>query len=101
MNDSSLADKLVSYADALAALAFVGTSGLGLALADPDVRCSLVKVVIGVGIATSLLAGASAEARRISRFIFTARIVVVWLAAAAAVALLVAATQDPRCSPAA
>ena len=36
--ERALADRLVSYADAVAALAFVGVSGLGVAVADPDTR---------------------------------------------------------------
>lgn len=52
VDDRGIADRLVTYADALAAVCFVGTSGLSLALADPDVRCSLTsgvpQVVAGI-----------------------------------------------------
>ena len=43
MEDRALADRLVNYADALAAVCFVGMSGLSIAMADPDVRCSITQ----------------------------------------------------------
>ena len=38
-----LADRLVSYSDALVAVSFLGVSGIGLAVADPDIRCTLAR----------------------------------------------------------
>ncbi len=38
---SALADRLVSYADAIVAVSFLGASGLGIAVADPDARASV------------------------------------------------------------
>ena len=37
----ALADRCVNYSDALVALVFIGASGLGIALADPDTRSSM------------------------------------------------------------
>lgn len=39
--DRQVADRLVNYSDAIAAVAFVGASGLGVAVADPDSRESI------------------------------------------------------------
>ena len=41
---TALADRLVNYADAVVAVAFLGFSGIGLAIADPDTRSSLEHV---------------------------------------------------------
>lgn len=35
-----LADRTVNYSDALVAIVFIGASGLGIAVADPDTRAS-------------------------------------------------------------
>ena len=37
----ALADRIVNYSDALAAIVFLGASGLGIAMADPDTRASV------------------------------------------------------------
>lgn len=37
----ALADRCVNYSDALVALVFIGASGLGIAIADPDTRSSM------------------------------------------------------------
>jgi hypothetical protein len=51
MEDRALADRLVNYADALAAVSFVGMSGLSIAVADPDVRCSITQgALVPVGL---------------------------------------------------
>ena len=50
-----LADRLVGYADAIAAVAFLGVSGLGVTIADPDMRCTLALAVVEVAIATFLI----------------------------------------------
>ena len=41
LEDQAFADRLITYADALVAVSFVGMSGLSIALADPGIRCSL------------------------------------------------------------
>jgi len=119
VDDRALADRLVNYADALAAISFVGASGLSLALADPDVRCSLVTGGLrevsfgnlGFGIVMSGLIwmlrrweldlrdgeSISIKARRYAGRLYAARHIVVWLSAVAAVGILFAATQDTSC----
>lgn len=46
----ALADRLVSYADAIVAVSFLGTSGLGIAIADPDTRTSIARAWAEVAI---------------------------------------------------
>ena len=53
--ERALADRLVNYSDAVVALAFLVSSGLGLAAADPDTRDSLESVVIGMMIGVAIL----------------------------------------------
>ena len=109
--DRALADRLVNYADALVALAFLGTSGLGLAAADPDIRGDLVRASLGIAIAnlgtgvviTAILlllrrwegelrvgSTATPRARSIGRNLHWARIGIVWLATLQAVGLMLA-----------
>jgi hypothetical protein len=107
----ALADRLVNYADALVALAVVGVSGLGLAVADPETRGDIARAADWI-IASNLISGViltvlvavlrrweldlrsenppAQKARRYSRRLHVARIVVVWLASAQAVLLMVA-----------
>ena len=108
-SEGALADRLVSYADAIAALAFVGVSGLGLAVADPEIRIDVSRaadwILVGNVTAGFVLSGillllrrwefdlrselaASAKVRRYSRRLHFARIGVVWLATVQAVGLM-------------
>lgn len=50
MQDEELAKRLIGYADAVVAFAFVGISAFGIAIADPDIRCGLIgtKSIIAV-----------------------------------------------------
>jgi hypothetical protein len=43
--ETALADRIVNYSDALVAVAFLGVSGLGVAVADPDIRCSVATAI--------------------------------------------------------
>ena len=100
--DRSLADRLVNYADAIAALMFLGTSGLGIAVADPDIRSTIARgadfvalayIISGVLFSSILVVlrrwetdlrsdlPPAPKARRYSRYLFWARFAVVWLAA--------------------
>ena len=118
MDDRALADRLVNYADGLAAVSFVGMSGLSIALADPDVRCSITQeaylpVAIGNLVSASVVSllllllrrwesdlrpeTPSAKVSLYSRRLHIARFVVVWLSALGAVVALVAASKDPGC----
>lgn len=108
----------MTYADALVAVSFVGTSGLSLALTDPDVRCSLVDAFgqvlagnfVSAGIVSILLitlrswesdlregSSRSKKSESYSRRLHVARLAVVWISAIAAVVLLAAATKGPAC----
>jgi hypothetical protein len=53
--DQTLADRLVNYGDAVVALAFIISSGLGLAAADPDIRASFTDVRAGMIIGNIIL----------------------------------------------
>ena len=119
MEDRALADRLVNYADALAAVSFVGMSGLTIALADPEVRCSisqgalipvsLINVVSASAVTLILVilrrwerdlrsaSPVSPKAARISGRLHVARFVVVWLSAGAAVGAIIASTRDASC----
>ena len=44
--DRALADRLVNYADAAVALSVVGISGLGIAVADPETRSSVARLIV-------------------------------------------------------
>ncbi len=101
--DRALADRLLNYADAIVAVSFVGVSGLGIAVADPDTRESVARgavwvaaanVVVGM-VASGLLhllrrweldlraaAPLSAKGARYSQRLHVARHVVVWFAVA-------------------
>ncbi len=54
MQDSEVAKRLIGYADAVVALSFVSISAFGLAVADPDIRCSLAGALLPVIIANTL-----------------------------------------------
>lgn len=100
MQDRELAQRLVNYADAVAAIAFVSASAFGITAADPDIRCSLVgtrfsiafvSVAIGVLFSAVLLLlrrweldlraedALSAKGRRYARYLNGARYVLVWV----------------------
>ena len=116
---NGFADRLLSYADALAALSFISVSGLGIAAADPDIRCSLALVplriaasnIIFATIATLVIlklrvweselrpgSDLSERALEISRKIHLARIAIIWSSSLLAVLVLYALTQDPSCT---
>ena len=99
----ALADRIVNYSDALAAIVFLGASGLGIAMADPDTRASVNLIsswmIAGnafLGMLLSFLlillrrwelelrgeAPASSNVRRYSHYFYLARHCVVWIAVA-------------------
>jgi len=107
--DRALADRLVNYADAMVAVSFVGVSGLGIAVADPDTRTSVARgalwvaagnavVAIVVSVLLQLLrrweldlrvaAPPSEKAARYSRKLHGARFAIVWLAVAQSILLM-------------
>jgi hypothetical protein len=97
----ALADRIVNYSDALAAIAFLGASGLGIAVADPDTRASINLIsmwMIAGNIFLAVLfscllillrrwelelrgeAPAGSNVRRYSNYFYLARHFVVWIA---------------------
>ena len=109
--ERALADRLVSYADAIVALSVIGASGLGLAIADPDARESIARganYIIAVNVITGFVVSSlivvlrkweadlradlepAPKARKYSRYLHRARLVVVWLAVVQAIALMIA-----------
>jgi hypothetical protein len=107
----ALADRLVSYADALVAVAFVGASGLGLAVADPDIRADVARAADWVVLSNVLLGGwlsglihlfrrwelelraslpPDAAVRRFSRYLHWGRLGVIWVAVGQAAGLMFA-----------
>lgn len=107
----ALADRLVNYADTIVAVAFVGVSGLGLAVADPDTRGDIARVAHWVLVSNIILGILSTwfilvlrrwelklrskleqdeTAQRISTRLHWARLVVVWIAVAQTIALMLA-----------
>ncbi len=54
--DRALADRLVNYADAIAAFCFLALSGFGIAVADPDIQSTIARARSYV-IAGNLVAG--------------------------------------------
>lgn len=111
--DRALADRLVNYVDAIVAVAFLASSGIGLALADPDTRESLEQVAIGIIVSNALLGvvftcilavlrrweldlreGATLSQKyiRYSRRLYIAKHAVIWISIAQTVAILLVAT---------
>jgi hypothetical protein len=99
----ALADRIVSYSDALVAVVFIGASGLGIAIADPDTRSSMNLItswMIGGNIAMGVLVSVllvilrrweldlridlppPEKVRRYARYFYWARHVIVWLSVA-------------------
>ncbi len=109
--DRALADRLVNYSDAIVALAFISSSGFGLAVADNDSRDTLVDAAwpilfanITIGIVFSVLlivlrrwelnlrsdSCLSTLGLRYSRNLYIARHIVIWVAVVQTVAMLLA-----------
>ena len=119
MDDRALADRLVTYADALVAVSFVGMSGFSIALADPDVRCSITGGLTGIVVGNFIFGGTvsfllvvlrswesdlrsatslSVKSARYSRRLHVARLIIVWFCAITVVVTLIIATRDPACA---
>jgi hypothetical protein len=100
LESRALADRIVNYSDAIAAVVFLGASGLGIAMADPDTRASInlisgwmigANVFLGVlfSFLLSLLrrwelvlrgeAPAGSNVRRYSHYFYVARHCIVWI----------------------
>jgi hypothetical protein len=109
--DQALADRLVNYSDAVVALAFIVSSGLGLAIADPDTRDTIADVAGGMILGNAVLGvvysallivlrrwefdlrtdlPVSDKFLRYSFRIYLARHVIVWLSIGQTVAIMLA-----------
>jgi hypothetical protein len=109
--ERALTDRLVAYADACVAVAFVGMSGLCLAVADPDTRADIARAADWVIVSNLLLGGLlsylihvfrgwefelrdsvtrSAAAERVSRNLHWGRLGVVWVSVAQSVGVMFA-----------
>ncbi len=109
--EQALADHIVSYSDAIVALAFIVSSGLGLAIADPDTRVTITEVAGGMLIGNAVLGVlfssllvvlrrweldlrsdyfVTEKYHRYSRRIYIARHVVIWLSVTQTVATMLA-----------
>ncbi len=109
--EQAFADRLVGYSDAIVALAFIVSSGLGLAIADPDTRATITDVAAGMIIGNAILgvlfsflvavlrrweldlrigSTVTEKCKRYSRRIYLARHVVIWLSVTQTVATMLA-----------
>lgn len=109
--DQILADRLVNYSDAIVTLSFLISSGLGLAIADPDTRITITivafEMVIGntiLGVLFSLLVALlrrweldlrigmdhTEKYLRYTSRIYVSRHVVIWLTITQTVAIMLA-----------
>ena len=120
MTREALADRLVNYADAVAAFAVVNALAFLVALTETEVRCSLAHLLwlvvtgqIAVGLVMTLaivalrrvelrLRGSDApppaDIQQLLRSFFIVRIGVVWLSVAVTAPLVRMALSDPICS---
>ena len=111
----ALADRVVNYSDALVAIVFVGASGLGIAVADPETRSSMNlitpwmiggNVILGVLISTLLIVlrrweldlrldvPTTIKIQRYSQYFYRARHVVIWLSVAQITIVLLLSSLD-------
>jgi hypothetical protein len=111
IGDQAFADRLVSYSDAVVALAFIVSSGLGLAIADPDTRATITDVASGMIIGNAILGAifsvlltilrrweldlradtfATDKYKLYSHRIYLARHVVIWLSVTQTVMIMLA-----------
>lgn len=119
MTRDGLADRILTYSDALVAFALVNGLAFVIALAEPEIRCSItgiVGVVVTVNLAFPILISVALVALRrfelalraeqrqdptvaaFWRWMQWARFGLVWLFAAMVLGGLWAATTDPLCA---
>jgi hypothetical protein len=111
----ALADRLVNYSDALVAVSFLGMSGLGVVVADPDIRCSIssaiVEIIVANSVSTLLIVGVIIVLRRweidlrsgspqegkVARYaglLHIARLVIVWASLVLSITLAMASGRS-------
>jgi hypothetical protein len=122
MTREVLADRIISYCDALAAFSLVNALAFVITLAEPDIRCSIagiagavaavnVLIAVLVSVALNLLRGFEQSLRsseagdprviRFWRYMQGLRLAIVWGVVALVCFGLWAATLDPNCANAA
>ena len=115
--ETALADRIINYSDALVAVAFLGASGLGIAVADPDIRCSVANAVpeiIGFNVINAIvlsglvlwlrkweidLRGESLSRGKVAKYVrwlHVARLVIIWTSFLMSIAL-VFASEGAEC----
>ena len=118
MTREALADRVVTYSDALAAFSLVNALAFLVTLADPDIRCSIARIatfivasnlVTASAVTVCLVALRRFERRlrselpsddtveRFWRFAQTVRIALVWLISVGVCFGTLAARLDPAC----
>lgn len=118
--EAALADRLINYSDALVAVSFLGVSGIGLAVADADTRCTVAQaagyVMLGnlangvIFTAVILLfhrwetklRAADPPSEMVSGYthwLHIARLVILWVSIVMAIVLM-AQTRDDECGTA-
>jgi hypothetical protein len=111
----ALADRIVNYSDAIAAIVFLGASGLGIAVADPDTRASINLISIWMIVGNILLGAlfsfllmllrrwelelrgevsADSNVRRYSHYFYLARHCIVWIAVAQVAIIMLLSRLD-------
>ncbi|MEH6605632.1 MAG: hypothetical protein V7711_08625 [Pseudomonadales bacterium] len=111
----ALADRIVNYSDALAAIVFLGASGLGIAVADPDTRASINLIsfwMVGGNIMIGSLfsfflvllrrwelelrgeAPEGSSVRRYSHYFYVARHCIVWISVVQIVIIMLLSQLD-------
>jgi hypothetical protein len=119
MNREAVADRIVTYCDALMAFSLVNGFAFFVALAEPDIRCSIANIAVfmaGVTVISPLAASVAlvwlrryelrlredvsdeALVSRFWRIVGISRFVLIWVFALIVVIGIWAATQDPSCS---
>jgi hypothetical protein len=118
VKEQDLANRLVNYADALVAVAFVGMSAAGVALGDPEIRCEFSRAPIAITFSNFLMGvmfsgvlvilrrweiqlrdgeESSKRAIRVEQILARARHVVLWFSIAVTIILILVASRDHLC----
>jgi hypothetical protein len=123
MKRETLADRIVTYCDALVAFSLVNGLAFVVALAEPDIRCSIVGIAAFVATVNAVIPvvstltliwlrryelelrrdaeGEAVEDALVDRFwtiVSKVRFALIWFFAAVVVFGVLAATQDPSCA---
>lgn len=119
MTRETLADRIVTYCDALAAFSLVNALAFVVTLSDPDIRCSIARIaafvlatnlVFPVAITAGLVGlrrferslrppgSQDAAVERFWRYAQMLRIALVWTFALLVLFGLGSATRDPSCA---